>query len=86
MAKRVRICLELDEHFVRLLNAQAVGLKGLGPDLNRQHSPMEALAVVVLAEARGAWPEQVHLLTPPEWRPHLGAVPRLRRVLTEQGG
>lgn len=65
MAKRVRICLELDEHFVRLLNGQ-VGFKGLGPDLDRQHSPMEVLAVVVLAEARGALPEQVNLLTPPE--------------------
>lgn len=82
--KRVRICLELDEHFVRLLNAQVM-LKGLGPDLDRQHSPMEVLAVVVLAEARGAVPLQVHLLTPPEWRPHLEALPPLRAVIEEQG-
>lgn len=80
--KRVRICLKLDEYSVRLLNAQVM-LKGLGPDLDRQHSPMEVLAVVVLAEARGAFPEQVHLLTPPEWRPHLEAVHRMRTVVEE---
>lgn len=82
--KRVRIYLELDEHFVRLLNAQVM-LKGLGPDLDRQHSPMEVLAVVVLAEARGALPEQVNFLTPPEWRPHLEAIHDLREVIEEQG-
>lgn len=77
--KRVRIALEMDLHFVSMLRA-TVGLKGLGPDLNRQHTALEVLGVIVLAEARGALPEQVHLLCPPEWRPHIEAVTDARHV------
>lgn len=79
MSKKVRIALELDERFVRLLKAN-VGLSN--PD--RRHTPSDALAVVVLAEARGALEDQVHILTPIEWRPHIRAVHELREVTEEE--
>ena len=79
--KRVRICLEVDSHFVRMLNA-TVHLKGLGPELDRQHTALEVLGVVVLAEARGALPEQVQAFTPIEWRAHIEAVHDAREVVT----
>lgn len=77
--KQVTVGIKIDSHFVRLLHT-CVGLKQLGPDLDRQHTPMEVLAVVILAEARGALPEQIHLLIPPEWRPHIEAVTEMRKV------
>lgn len=77
--KHVTVGITVDTEFVRLLRA-SVGMKRLGPDLNRQHTPIEVLAVVFLAEARGAIPEQTHSLIPPEWRPHIEAVTELRKV------
>lgn len=84
--KKVRVTVELDEHFVRLLNAN-VGLSkwgeiplGGGEEMQRQHTASEALAVVVLAEARGATEEQVHIVTPMEWRNNIRAVHELREV------
>ncbi|MBW7934494.1 MAG: hypothetical protein H3C62_13000, partial [Gemmatimonadaceae bacterium] len=46
----------------------------------RQLEPRAVLAVVALAEARGAPAEQVNALTPPEWRPHIDVVSAERRV------
>jgi len=76
--KRVTVTLKVDSEFVSLLHA-AVHLAGLGPD-RAQHTPIQALAVVFLAEAMGALPEQVHALTPIEWRPHIEAVSDARVV------
>lgn len=86
--KRVRLALSVDEHFIRLLNGQ-VGLSGGfdGPD--RQMTPGEQLARVVLLEARGAPEAQVHRYIRPEWRPHIEAVGDLREVELadeEEGG
>jgi hypothetical protein len=77
--KRVQIVIEMDEHFVRLLNAQLT-LKKIGPNSDKQLSPMEVLAVVALAEARGAYPEEIHAMTPIEWRPHIEAITKSRLV------
>jgi hypothetical protein len=50
----VRISLDLSLEFISLLRV-AVGLKRLGNHtLDRQHTPIEVLAVVALAEARMA--------------------------------
>ncbi len=76
--KIVTIGIKMDSYFVGLLRS-SVGLKGL-PDIDRQLTPIEVLAVVALAEARGAIPEQVHALTPPEWRPHIEAITEARGV------
>jgi len=85
MSKRVRIMLEMDEHFVRLLKA-ACTMKNLGNlrTDSKQHSPPETLAIVTLLEAMGASEEQVHAETPPEWRPHLSAIHDSRKVIEEE--
>ncbi len=82
MSKRVVVAIEVDEHFVRLLNAQVAlsprGLRGL--EGSRSDTPSEVLARVALLEARGAFPEQIHAAIPNEWRPHIEVVSDLRRV------
>lgn len=85
--KRVQVTIEISEHFLRLLKAQ-VGLNNWSnmaePYPRGGHTPAAALAVVVLAEARGAFPEQVHALTPMEWRPDIEAISAQRKVLLPQ--
>lgn len=79
--KRVRITLELDGHFIRMLKAQ-VKLGGYGnlEEDYRQHAPAMALAVVALAEARGGLCEQVDAQLPFEWRDHLAVIHDERKV------
>ena len=78
MAKRVRISIEVSESFIRLLNAK-VQLGGYHDD-DRELDPAAVLALVVLGEARGALPEQIHAKIPPQWRPDIEAVHCERRV------
>lgn len=81
MSKRVRITLELSESFIRLLHGH-VGLTG-GLALERRESDVAGvLARVVLAEASGAFPEQVCI--PPPWRPDIEAVHDERRWREEK--
>lgn len=79
--KRVRVAIEVDESFVRLLQA-SVQLRGLlrddGPD--RALDPLEVLGVVLLGEMRGATEVQIHARTPPEWRPNIEVLHAERRV------
>lgn len=77
--KKVRITLEVDEHFVRLLQANC-HLQGLVGEEPKRMDPMHVLAVVALGEARGASETQIHLQTPNEWRPHIEAVHSERQV------
>ena len=79
--KRVTIAIEMDSHFIRMLKT-TTHLRGLGNDKEeyKNHTAADALAVVVLAEAIGAIPEQVHSLTPIEWRPHIQAISDYRKV------
>lgn len=82
--KRVRITLELDSQFIRLLNAN-VNLSGammstLKGDPTRQLSPKEVLAIMILGEARGATEEQLHAALPLEWRSNLELIHNERRV------
>lgn len=81
MGKKVRVTIEVDEQFVRLLKAN-VQLSGLGNlrELAKQHQPMAVLGVVVLLEAMGQTPENIHAETPIEWRNNIEAISSERRV------
>ena len=80
MSKRVRLTLEVDTHFIKLLQAN-VQLSGLlNEDRHGQLTPMQVLGVLVLGEARGATEEQIHARTPCEWRPHIEAIHSERKV------
>jgi hypothetical protein len=82
--KKVRLTLEVDDQFIRLLNAN-VNLSGammstLKGDPTRQLSPKEVLAIMVLGEARGATEEQLHAALPLEWRSNLELIHSERQV------
>ncbi len=80
--KRVRITIEVDEHFIRLLKAQIkIGCYGNLNEDYRQHTPAMALAVLALAEARGGLCEQVDAELPLEWRQHIQAIHDERKVI-----
>jgi hypothetical protein len=77
-SKRVRITLEVDATFVRLLhtnlNMKRGALKG-----ERELDVLTALGVVAFCEMRGAKSEVAHAITPIKWRPHIEAVYEARR-------
>jgi hypothetical protein len=79
---KVRVALELDVEFIRLLNAQ-VGLSGSSNagHMQRARTPQEALAVAILFEARGAHEEQVYMAIPIEWRTHINVLHEERAAL-----
>ena len=77
MAKQVTVAVKIDSHFVSILNASV--------ELNQlrhrdQLTPIDQLALLVLAEARGAFPEEVHAITLHEWRPHIEVLHDMRKV------
>ena len=74
--------LEVDEHFVRLLNAN-VGLKTGGFAELERRDIAGVLAGIFLLEARGAHEEQIHAAIPPAWRPHIEAISDMRKVRIE---
>lgn len=78
--KKVRLTLEVDTHFVRFLQANVQLSNLLNEDRNRELTPMEVLAVLVLGEARGATEEQIHAKMPHEWRGHIEAIHSERKV------
>ena len=69
--KRVRVTLELTERFVKLLYASCQ-LANILPKMDgterAQLTPIELIAMLVLAEARGAPEEQIASMIPLEWR------------------
>ena len=78
MSKRVRIGIEVDESFVRLLWAN-VTLRNL-----REKDKLDVadqLTLVACAEMRGMLPEQTHAAILPMWRPHIHAVDDMRAVI-----
>jgi hypothetical protein len=75
--KRGKLTLDVDSHFVKLLQAN---VQLLGLFHKDQLDPSQVLAIIVLGEARGALEEQIHAQTPIEWRPHIEAVHSERRV------
>jgi len=77
MLRTVTIALKLDMEFVKLLNL-SVGLGRLRE--KDELTPIDQLALTVLAEARGGLEEEVHATILPAWRPHIEVVSRLRQV------
>lgn len=75
--KVVEITLRLDSSFIRLLNANIGFSGGMMPDAQDVRG---VLARTVLAEARGAHPEQVSAIIPPEWRANIDVVSDRRKV------
>lgn len=85
MNRGVRITLELDQSMVKMLNANLqLSNKTRWLTGADDPPPLDAagvVALVALAEARGATEEVIHAATPPEWRPHIRAIHEERRVL-----
>lgn len=84
--KRVRITIEADEQFVRLLSANVsmspARLTGGGDHVDVRG----VLARVCLAEMRGAQPDQVAAAVPEDWVTNICVVPDERRYQLEPGG
>jgi hypothetical protein len=80
MPKRVKVSIELSSSFVRLLQA-SVELHGL---LKRgvKLDPKQALAVVVLGEAKGLLPEEVEDSIPTDYLGELRVL-HDERIVTE---
>lgn len=80
--KKVRITLEMDEHFISMLRATCE-LKGLGNQREdyKPHTALDCLGVIALLEARGAKEEQIHAETPIEWRNNIQAIHEERKVI-----
>lgn len=77
MTKHVTIGIRMDTEFVSLLKTNV--------ELSRLHEkdelqPINQLALLVLAEARGAHEEQVHASILHTWRPHIEVVSEIRKV------
>lgn len=85
--KRVRVMLELDSHFVALLNVSiqmnSATLGHVTGKATRQLSADEVLTVLICAEARGGYEAEVDALIPLEWRPHISVVHSERCVIEE---
>jgi len=82
--KHVRVTLELTASFVRKLVAK-VALSRIDTWLKAENDPpildpSGILTLLVYAEVRGAFEEQIWLGTPMEWRDELGLVHNERRV------
>src|SRR5271154_1421425 len=69
--KRITLTIDVSEHFVKMLQATCQIGRLVGKDQKDQMTALSVLGVVVLGEARGAFPEQVHAMTPIEWRGHI---------------
>lgn len=80
--KHVTVAIRMDSEFVKILNThvQLAHPGALSGDADKQLTPGAVLAVAILAEARGALPEQVHMAIPHEWRPHFEVLHDARKV------
>ena len=78
MRKQVTIGIRMDTEFISLLRA-SVELGRLRE--KDEMTPIDQLALLAYAEARGAFEEEVHSMILPTWRPHIEAVSELRKVV-----
>lgn len=83
--KRVRLTIEVDEQFIRLLNANiqlTAAARGwlLDTDEASHITPPQVLGLLVLMEARGGHPEEIAAKTPFMWRPNIDVIHEERRV------
>lgn len=80
--ERVRVTIEVDRTFIKLLQANLQMKKGALTG-DRQLEVLEALGVVAYGEMIGATEADIHSRTPIEWRPHIEAVHVARLWLGE---
>ena len=82
MSKKVVIGIELSSSFVSLLRANLTlgGYVKNGDPQPKKMDPTHVLAVVVLGEAMGAYPEDIWARIPFEFRPDIDVVPSARKV------
>lgn len=78
--KKVRITIEADEHFIRMLQATVQLSGALDEDRPNQFTALKVLGVLALGEMRGATEAQIHARTPIEWRPHIEVIHDERKV------
>ena len=67
MLKKVRVTVELPASFVGMLDV-SMHMKAMTEDDISRLDAAGILAWMVLMEAKGATPEQIHAMTPPAWR------------------
>ena len=83
MSTRVRVTLEVDAEFVRLLHANLT-LSGIAdPNQGKEVDVRGVLARIFCLEARGALLEQIHAATPHEWRGKIEVVEGTRETLKD---
>jgi hypothetical protein len=78
--KRVTVTLELSEHFIKMLQVTCQMSRLIGSEQKDRLTALGVLGAVVLGEARGAFPEQIHAMTPIEWRDHIEPMSDKRSV------
>jgi hypothetical protein len=89
--KKVRITLELDQQFLRLLRANIEmnsATRGwlLGTDEASHITPSQVLGLLVYMEARGGTVEQISISTPFMWRSNIDVIHDERRVYQANAG
>lgn len=83
--KRVRVTVEVDVQFIKLLEANIhLNRQMRGWLLNNDDAgdltPPQVLGLLVYMEARGGRAEQIHAATPFMWRPNIEIIHDERRV------
>jgi hypothetical protein len=86
--KRVRVTIEVDSQFIRLLEANinmTAAVRGwlLNNEDAGDITPCQVLGLLIYMEARGGFPERIHLSTPFMWRPNIDIIHDERRVYEE---
>lgn len=84
-SKRVRVTIEVDQQFLRILRANIEMTKTtrgwlLNNDDAGQLTPSQVLGLLVYMEARGGTEAQINASTPFEWRPNIDIIHNERRV------
>lgn len=82
--KRVRVTIEMDANFIKFLNLWCLA-EEVGPFARRPGAPIHRLAstslvALVLAEARGAPPDQVADMVHDDWAGQIRAIHEDRKV------
>lgn len=83
--KKVRVTIEVDSQFLRLLRANIemnAATRGwlMGTDEAGDITPPQVLGLLVYMEGRGGTPEQIGMATPFMWRPNIDVIHDERRV------
>jgi hypothetical protein len=84
-SKRVRVTVEVDQSFLRLLQANIELTRNVRGWLHRDEdagdiTASQVLGLLVYMEARGGFPEQIGASTPFMWRPNIDVIHDERRV------